>query len=288
MRDLNYQLKELCKRNRDGSFRTQADRARLLNQIANQLHELGYRRMTLLSLKPKHIEALVNQWMTRGLSVGFIKNAMSHLRWWAEKTNRSNVIARTNSHYGIPNRQYVSRISKAVIVDEADLARISNDHVRMSVELQRAFGLRMEESIKFIPGYADQGDHIRLKPSWTKGGRPRVVPVLTQEQRDLLDRAHSLAGTGSLIPAHKKYVTQMECYCTSVHRAGLRKLHGLRHAYAQRRYRELTGWPCPVAGGPATRELSPAQRELNHKARQIISSELGHGREEITKVYLGR
>ena len=28
MRDLNYQLKQLCRRNRDGSFATQADRAR--------------------------------------------------------------------------------------------------------------------------------------------------------------------------------------------------------------------------------------------------------------------
>ena len=288
MRDLNYQLKELCKRNRDGSYRTQADRARLLNQIANQLHELGYRRMTLRSLKPKHIEALINHWMAKGLSTGCIKNYMSGLRWWAKKLNRCSVIAKSNSHYGIPNRQYVCKQSKAVTVDEEDLSRISDVYVRMSVELQRAFGLRREESIKFIPSYADQGDHIRLKSSWTKGGRPRVVPVLTQEQRDVLDRARNMVGNGSLIPAHYKYVTQSKRYDFHVWKAGLRRLHGLRHAYAQRRYHELTGWPCPVAGGPVSRELSPEQRELDREVRLIISSELGHGREEITKVYLGR
>ena len=59
MRDLNYQLKHLGRNNRDGSFATQAKRAFLLSQIANQLHELGYRGMSARSLEPKHVQALV-------------------------------------------------------------------------------------------------------------------------------------------------------------------------------------------------------------------------------------
>jgi hypothetical protein len=53
----------------------------------------------------------------------------------------------------------------------------------MSLELQRAFGLRREEAIKFSPNYADQGDQLLLKASWTKGGKARTVPVRTQDQR---------------------------------------------------------------------------------------------------------
>jgi len=52
MRDLNYQLKQLCQRNRDGSYATRADRERMLALFANQLHELGYRHMRADSLKP--------------------------------------------------------------------------------------------------------------------------------------------------------------------------------------------------------------------------------------------
>ena len=37
LRDLNYQLKQICRRNRDGSYTTQRDRERLLTQIADQL-----------------------------------------------------------------------------------------------------------------------------------------------------------------------------------------------------------------------------------------------------------
>ena len=288
MRDLNYQLKQLCKRNRDGSYSTQANRARMLNQIANQLQEMGYRRMTTRSLKPKHVDALVKRWLGEGMAAGTIKNRMNCLRWWAAKVDRRNVIARSNEFYGIPDRQFVSNESKAVAVDSQALSSIQDDHVRMSLELQRAFGLRREEAIKFMPGFADQGDHIRLKASWTKGGKTRVVPILRQDQRAVLDRAHRLAGNGSLIPSQKNYIQQLRTYERHTTQAGLSKLHGLRHAYAQSRFEQLTGWASPAAGGPTAASLSADQRKLDHQARLIISRELGHTREQISAVYLGR
>ena len=288
MRDLNYQLKQLCQRNRDGSYSTQANRARMLNQIANQLQEMGYRRMTTHSLKPKHVDALVKRWLSEGMAAGTIKNRMNCLRWWAAKVDRRNVVARSNDFYGIPDRQFVSNTSKAVAVDDKALSAVPDAHVRMSLELQRAFGLRREEAIKFVPAYADQGDHIRLKASWTKGGKARVIPMLTQEQRDVLTRARRLAGSGSLIPAQKNYIQQLRAYERHTTHAGLSKLHGLRHAYAQARYQHLTGWPCPAAGGPTASRLSIDQRKQDYQARLTISRELGHVREQISAVYLGR
>ena len=80
MRDLNYQLKQLCRRNKDGSFSTQRDRERLLTQIADQLHALGYRHMSAQSLKPKHVEALVKHWQDERLSAGAMKNRMAAWR----------------------------------------------------------------------------------------------------------------------------------------------------------------------------------------------------------------
>src|SRR2546426_339746 len=38
MRDLNYDFKQLCRRNRDGSYATQADREHILDLCADQLH----------------------------------------------------------------------------------------------------------------------------------------------------------------------------------------------------------------------------------------------------------
>ena len=288
MRDLNHQLKQLCDRNRDGSYSTQANRQRILALIANQLTALGFRRMSTHSLKPKHVDALVKHWMSEGIAAGTIKNRMNCLRWWAAKVDRRNVIARSNDFYGIPDRQFVSTASKATEVGQTQLQDIKDDFVRMSLELQRSFGLRREEAIKFNPHFADRGDHIVLKASWTKGGRERVIPLLSATQRDVLDRAHRLAGTGALIPSDKHYIQQLRIYERHTTQAGLSRLHGLRHAYAQQRYLDLTGWPSPAAGGPTATQLSPQQRQQDHIARLTVSQELGHSREQISAVYLSR
>jgi site-specific recombinase XerC len=89
MRDLNYALKQLCDRNRDGSHATQHDRERVLDLIASQLQEMGFRQMVVAGLKPKHVEGLVERWKAEGLAIGTIKNRMAELRWWAEKIGKA-------------------------------------------------------------------------------------------------------------------------------------------------------------------------------------------------------
>jgi len=288
VRGLNHQLKQLCRHNREGSYGTQVQRERDLTLMANQLHEIGYRGMNSHSLKPKHVEALIGHWLEGEVTTGTIKNRMSAVRWWARKVNRQNVVARSNDHYGIPNRIFVTGSSRAKSVSASQLEKVRDIHVRMSLELQQAFGLRREESIKFIPAYADQGDYLTLKPSWTKGGKARTLPIRTPEQRDVLDRAHKLASKGSLIPSSRNYKQQVRIYQGHTLRAGLSKMHGLRHAYAQQRYEELTGWKPPAAGGPTRKSLNLGQRDRDSEVRLIISRELGHEREQVTAVYLGR
>ena len=287
MKDLNYQLMKLCRDNRDGGYSTQATRRRLLDLIANQLHTLGFRRMQPRSLKPKHVDALVSLWKDQGIGIGTLKNRLSVLRWWAKKVGKRNSVSGDNSVYGIGQRTYVATESKAKEIDEAKFEKISDPYVRLSIRLQAAFGLRREEAIKFSPNYAIQADHIRLKASWTKGGRARTVPIRTDEQRHLLDDVRKLARGGALIPPNRNYIEHLHRYERQLRNAGLSKLHGVRHAYAQRRYLELTGWQPPVAGGPAARSLHEAQRALDRGARMTISRELGHSRISVAAVYLG-
>jgi len=288
MKDLNYQLMTLCRENRDGSYSTQATRRRILDLIANQLHELGYQRMQAKSLKPKHVNALVALWKDQSLSIGTFKNRLSALRWWARKVGKADMIPKGNSAFDIGNRSLIAKESKAQDLDEEKLAQVSDEYVRLSLRLQAAFGLRREEAIKFSPNYAIKDDHIKLKPTWTKGGRARTVPIRNDEQRQLLEKVRNLAKGGALIPPNKNYEEQLHRYDRQVRDAGIKNPHGLRHAYAQRRYEELTGWKAPVAGGPASKSLSSDQRALISGARETIAEELGHSREEISKVYLGR
>jgi len=289
MRDLNYQLKQLCRHNREGSYATRSNREHQLTQIADQLHELGFRRMSKHSLKPKHVEALVKLWQSQNLSPGTIKNRMSNLRWWARAVNKQNVIARYNDFYGIPDRYYGSTgTTRARILEQGKLEKVTDPFVRMSLQLQAAFGLRREEALKIKPRQADQGDKVRLQASWTKGGKERTIPIRTEQQRQLLEQAKSLAGGHSLIPQDRQYIQQLRVYERQTANAGLSRMHGLRHTYAQTRYRELTDWDAPNQGGPTSQQLTKAQKLLDQQARLQISNELGHEREQITAVYLGR
>ena len=166
------------------------------------------------------------------------------------------------------------------------LARVTDAHVRMTLEVQAVFGLRREEAIKFTPAYADRGDRVRIKASWAKGGRAREIPIWNEGQRAVLDAARRLAGGRSLIPGGRNYVAQRKVYERQTEAAGLSRMHGLRHAFAQERYEALTGWKAPTAGGPRRRSLSPAMRRIDKEVRMTIARELGHGRIDVV-VYCG-
>lgn len=284
------ELVQLCDRNKDGSFSTQAARKDVLIQAGKQLLEGGFRNLGTQGLKPKQVQHLIGRWKAEGLSDATMKNRVAHLRWWAEKVNKASVIPRTNAALGIARRRYVTNESKAVELRSGDLEKIKDARLRCSIELQRAFGLRREECLKFQPSYAMAGgpEKILIKPQWAKGGRGREVPVRTAQQREILARAAALAGSGSMIPKEMSYAKRLKQYEYATNRAGMSKLHGLRHEYAQQRYKELTGWEAPAKGGPTAKELTPEQKAMDLAARLQISQDLGHNREAITAVYLGR
>ena len=288
MKNLNYQLKQLCRNHRDGSYGTQIGRSRILDLIANQLNGLGSRSMKARSLKPKHVIALTRLWSRQQISVGTQKNRLSALRWWAQKIRKQNVVAKDNRAYGIGSRTFVTNKSKSQKLDRYKLTKISDPRTSLSLRLQAAFGLRREEAIKFRPRYAIQDNHIRLKSNWCKGGRARTIPITNDDQRKVLADVEAYIKGGSLIHSSLNYAQQLHRYEGQTLRAGFSKLHGLRHGYAQRRFEALAGFPCPANGGPTSKELTNEQRALNEKARTVISSELGHTREAITAVYLGR
>jgi len=249
---------------------------------------MGFRHMQAASLKPKHVDALVERWKAESLSAGTIKNRMTELRWWAEKIAKQNVIARDNDRYGIGKRQYVTNVSQSRELTTGDLAKVTDPYTVLSLKLQAAFGLRREESIKIRPQWADRGDRLVLKASWTKGGRAREIPIRNAGQRQVLDEAKQFAGRGSLIPKAITYVKQLQRFKAQCREAGIQHVHGHRHQYAQARYRGLTGWACPAQGGPTSKQLTPDQKAIDREARLTISAELGHVRESITAIYLGR
>lgn len=287
MDDLTMDLVRLCQRNRDGSYGTQNNRRRGLTAMADDLADLGYKLPSAGSIKPKHIEALVEKWLDADTTDASIRNRLTWLRWWAEKVNKASVVNRDNATYGVAERGDVTR-NRAQALDQTKLHAVECPNIRASLLLQAAFGLRREEAMKFQPQAAIRADHIALQASWTKGGRARTVPITTLEQRQVLEHiAKLIPGRGSLIPANLSYVEHLKRFEYQTLKAEFRNTHGFRHAYAQNRYLTLTGHACPLSGGKRWADMSAKEREDDRSARRQISAELGHGRLKITDTYLG-
>ena len=285
--DLERSIFQVLKFNRDGSYATQGDRKKILSKFGDDLVTLGYGLRDIRGLKEKHVRAVLKHWQESGLSIPTIKNRMAVLRHLSVRINKKNIIP-TNDTLQIGKRIYVPKNNRAL--HNPNFSKINNEYIRVSLELQRVFGLRREESIKIKPWRADKGEHLHLQDSWCKGGRGRVIPIRTPEQRFWLDQAKNLVQYKdlSLIPVNKSYIQQRHVYDKQTQRAGLKNLHGLRHAYAQRRYKELTGWEAPINGGPKSRQLRPLSKKMDYQARMILTDELGHSREQITVSYLAR
>lgn len=290
---LEYQFDQLCNKFREGSHATQANRRAMLKLFTEQLARNGYdvKTMSPKDLKGRHVNKLLEQWRKDGVSTGTIKNRMVAVRWWAEKVGNSGAV-KDNATYKIENRIYVTNENKSISLKDLDLSK-TDANIAQSLRLQDAFGLRREESMKFQPEYALDGQkienaqYIRLKDSWTKGGRPRTIPITHEKQRQELKNAYAQAvkNGGSMIPKEKSYKSHKAHFEAVTHALEVGQTHGLRHGYAQTRYRALMGFDCPAVGG--SRVLSAEEKVKDKEIRMLISEELGHSRINITSVYLG-
>ena len=163
------------------------------------------------------------------------------------------------------------------------------EHADCLLRLCSYFGLRAEESLSAVPAEMIHGDILHVIRG-TKGGLSRIVPIETDEQRKVLDKALALAAQHPLgLICDKKYKTLSQAqnrFRYVMRKAGITKRdagftpHSLRHSYARDVYVDQTGTDTPVRGG------APIQ-ELDDKARGNLSRRLGHRRKNIVDAYIG-
>ncbi|KRQ01301.1 integrase [Bradyrhizobium pachyrhizi] len=282
---LAYDLKTIALGDGEGSYLTRNQRHRGLQLMARDLRALGFKLPAASSLKPRHVEALISNWRSAGLSAGTMKNRMGWLRWWAGRVRKANVVPRDNESAGIENRSAFN--GNRARITHTDKIGALPLRMQLALRLQMAFGMRLEESLKFRVSQADKGDRLALQSSWCKGGRAREIPVVHPRQRALLDELRQACGDGSLIPQGQRYIDFRKKVERVTWGTGIRNMHGHRHWYAQWRYQTLTGRPCPAAGGATHERLSRIEKTADFRARMQISNELGHGRLAVTDTYLG-
>ena len=187
------------------------------------------------------------------------------------------------------DRQQIERITQA-------LRNQGHHRICAIVHLARETGIRLREAILAdlprLQREAEKFGRINIQDG-TKGGRsgasaPRWVEANEQVKRALL-LAQSASPTGSrnLLARDESYATFLQQTVRSareiLHEQGLKGFHELRAAYACERYEQLTGHAAPINGGPGYR----GDRDLDQRARQQISVELGHHRIDVVSAYIG-
>lgn len=303
MQQLEWELKRLCRRHREGSFAAQGDRQRHVEVMVRDLDQNGFSRFvrekgSARRMGEKHVIRLVNVWKRRGLSVRTIDNRLATFRRIVDWQGKGGVVKRSNAAYRGESpprvRTEARRAPAGYGVMRERIQGLKNAYARASLLLQLEFHVRREESLKVIPARSTD-DVLVLHGAACKGGKARALRAETAAQREAIRIAKEVAGRGSLIPPRLRYETWRDGAfrraCRSIGLEGTRDdpigTHVLRHEGARAEFRQLSGMASPLDGGPYRKDMGLDEKARDWAARDEISSRKGHGRRAIASAYVG-
>ena len=300
MRLLEEHGRKATRQNKIVSHETVDVRKDHLLLALRELRGLGYKLESVYNLKQKHVEALAKAWEEGGLSASTIANRISSLRALSLWIGKPGMIQKAADYVEDPGR--VQRMQATTKDKSWSAAGIDIDamiglveqydpRVGLMVRLMKAFGLRKKEAVMFRPWKADLGLAIRVRDG-TKGGRERVVPIETDEQRDVLALAKDRAPRANdhigfpdldLEQALRRVNYVFEKFGLTKRGLGV-TAHGLRHEHLNNLYEAITGVPSPVRSSSVTATIDG---HLHDVARARVSQEAGHNRLNISNAYIG-
>lgn len=260
----------------------------------------------LRNVEKSHVQAfaedLLHKIETEQITTGTAQNYLSNVNVALENARLdSNLRIDSVKDAGFPSKSGIATEDRSATKEQHENALKSvSEPLQIKLELQREFGLRFKESClidaKSALEQATTTSKIQIETG-TKGGREREIPVHTEKQMQVLQRAAEYQTGRSLVPQSQSFREyQSEAY-KEMRNSGI-TFHQERHFYANDLYEKLSGIQSPVrADVPHKEHHSYIAKELNltlqeakaldHRVRITISNDLGHGRIDVTNNYLG-
>lgn len=286
-------------RKRAASHKTDLAYRVRLTTVVRKLAELNMPIQNLDEIGTKQVKALFKAFEKEGWSASWMANVNTVVRRFGIWIGKPDLCPRLPLLLEQPwsaQRRYASTDPKDWESKQVDIGmymakiELVSPVTAVQLELATEFGVRVQEFLMFRPNEAERGGHLYVKDG-TKGGRPRLVPIETKSQRDILNRAKEIAANhplGLMVAKRGLNLKQaINHFYNTVRKAGISRkalgitAHGLRHGYACRIYKQLTGADAPVLGG---RFVDPI---ADKKARLDIAERLGHSRMAVVSAYIG-
>lgn len=284
---------------RSRSQNTKRGQHSILKDIADLLTE-QFKLKYLINLKQKHIQFIIQTWEKRDYKQSTMTTKIGFLRKFCLHIGKVSCIG-SNQNYGV-KRGSVVFVDKRWTQNGKDDFTIINtvtaefhkngSRILDVLKLQRLFGLRKREALKYVPFREiivdDKGNPIRIELTLgTKNGRFRTIPVRTDAQRSFLKNLLITYKTNPINPYPRKQYKRFEReYFYILERLGIkdgRTGHGLRQAYANDRLGQLLE---EISNKAQITGLYLTDEEILLQAYRELTQELGHGRIDILKSYL--
>lgn len=281
--NLLSQLNRLYRHTRLGSYKTRARyyeaTQRFCRFLANRYH-----LQRLANIGPKHIHAYVMYLQDRGMSASTIKTDLAAIRFFHDLMDRPRYQLPSNQELILQRRtlkgvdrtwseaEFQRMLAYALEADREDFVTI--------LYLGRYEALRIHECFRIDTATASRAlkeNSITVKG---KGGLVRSVPLhpilipRLQYHLERMPRGKKLfvadgVETHQAIKELQAFIYIHRPYAQDPDSTRPMTFHGLRHSCAAQWYQEY------IQAG-----RSP------HEARLLVSQLLGHGRDDVTRIYL--
>ena len=281
--NLLAQLDKLHRHNRQGSFRTKQRYYEAMQRFCRFLAE-RYRLERLANIAPKHIYAYVAYLQGQEKSASTIKTDLSAIRFFHDLIQKPRYELPGNGDLLLQRRTFggVDRTWSAGEFERMHALAISQGREDFAsvLLLGRFAGLRIHECFRIDTAIASKAIKESALTIKGKGGLVRTVPLndlLVQRlQQDLkrTPRGHKLyvpdnQETHEAIKALQAFIWLYRPSVQDKDSTRPMTFHGLRHTYAAEKYQSFIDAGVTPFG-----------------ARKAVSRLLGHGRDDVTNIYL--
>lgn len=252
-----------------------------------------FRLQKLSKIGDKHVAAYIDHRRALGIAEKTIKSDLSALRFFNRHMDGAKGLM-DNKAAGL-NSTPDGRKDRAWHDSEYDkmfkiAENLGRKDVSIGIRLARYAGLRIHEVTRIERGQAELAIDRGILRIKGKGGKIREVP-LSREAIDTFKEACRYApqkDSKLLVPPGEKthlVIKRIQNFVRNhrdkVFEHGNRQkitFHGLRHTYAREQYE-----------GRERKWVYKGKRyPFDRKAMREVSELLGHGRREVTRIYLGR